>query len=73
MSEIKHSRSLVKAFTWRLTGTADTFLLTLLITHKLNFALSISATELFTKIFLYYGHERIWERVKWGRKETPEN
>ncbi|CAB4731453.1 unannotated protein [freshwater metagenome] len=69
MSEIKHSRSLVKAITWRITGTVDTFLLTLLITGKLKFAFSISAAELFTKIFLYYVHERVWERIKWGRKE----
>jgi uncharacterized membrane protein len=69
MTKIKHSRSLAKAITWRITGTLDTFLLTLLITGKLSFALSISATELFTKIFLYYGHERVWERISWGKKE----
>jgi len=69
MSEIKHSRSLVKAITWRVTGTVDAFLLTFLITGKLKWALSVSAAELFTKIFLYYVHERVWERVKWGRKE----
>jgi uncharacterized membrane protein len=29
---------------------------------------SIAATELFTKIGLYYFHERIWAAVPWGRK-----
>lgn len=68
MSKNIRSRSLTKAITWRLTGTFDTFILSILITRKMSFALAISATELFTKIFLYYFHERIWERVKWGRE-----
>lgn len=67
MSKSMRSRSLTKAITWRLTGTMDTFILSILITRKMTFAIAISATELFTKIFLYYFHERIWERVNWGK------
>jgi len=65
---VSHGRSFVKAVTWRLTGTFDTFVLTYIITKKIKFALAISATEVFTKIFLYYVHERIWNKVKWGRE-----
>ena len=68
MQKEQHKRSLVKAFTWRVTGTADTFLLSLLITRQLNFALAISGTEVVTKVFLYYFHERIWALVPWGRR-----
>ena len=67
MQKEQHKRSLFKAFTWRVTGTADTFLLSLLITRQLNFALAISGTEVVTKVFLYYFHERIWNRVGWGK------
>jgi uncharacterized membrane protein len=63
-----HARSFIKAITWRLTGTIDTFVLTFIITKKLKFALAISTTEVFTKIFLYYVHERVWNKIKWGRK-----
>jgi len=62
------NRSLVKALTWRLTGTIDTFLLSFIITRKLTIALSISGAELFTKVFLYYAHERVWNKINWGRK-----
>jgi uncharacterized membrane protein len=65
---VTHSRSFIKALTWRLTGTIDTFILSYLITGKAKLALAISGTEVFTKIFLYYAHERVWNRVKWGRK-----
>jgi sulfate adenylyltransferase subunit 1 len=27
---------------------------------------AISGTELMTKLLLYYGHERIWARIKFG-------
>lgn len=62
------SRSFVKALTWRTTGTLDTFLISLLITKKPFIAASIASVEVLTKIFLYYFHERIWNRISWGRK-----
>lgn len=65
---VSHSRSFVKAVTWRTTGTIDTFILSYLITGKAKIALAISGMEIFTKIFLYYVHERVWNKVKWGRE-----
>ncbi len=63
----KHWRSVVKAISWRTVGTVDTIIISWLITGKLTFAVSIGAVELFTKMFLYYGHERIWNKIKFGR------
>jgi uncharacterized membrane protein len=63
----KHWRSMAKAFSWRMTGTVDTVIISWIITRKLSLAFSIGFVELFTKMFLYYCHERIWERVKIGR------
>jgi uncharacterized membrane protein len=42
-----------------------------LVTGKLKWALTISAVELFTKIVLYYFHERIWEKLSFGRVKEP--
>lgn len=67
-----HSRSILKAVSWRATGTADTILISWLISGKITVALSIGFVELFTKIFLYYVHERIWTRIQFGRKKDPE-
>ena len=63
------SRSLLKAVSWRITGTLDTFIIGFIVTGRLTIAGSIAATELFTKIALYYGHERMWSTIHWGRHE----
>jgi len=63
-----HVRSIVKAISWRATGSLDTFLLTLLITGSSVFAGSVAVTEIATKIAFYYGHERIWALIPWGRE-----
>jgi uncharacterized membrane protein len=62
-----HLRSFAKAMSWRATGTLDTFVLSLFFTSSVKLAGSIAATELATKIALYYGHERLWALVRWGR------
>src|ERR1051325_3738584 len=56
----RHRRSLVKAVSWRLTGTLDTFIISFIVTGHFKIAGSIAATELLTKIGLYYLHERAW-------------
>ena len=66
MSE-QNRRSLAKAISWRITGTVDTFLISWLITGELALAGGIAATEVVTKIALYWLHERAWNRVSWGR------
>jgi uncharacterized membrane protein len=63
----KRYRGLIKAVSWRVMGTIDTFVISFLITGKVNFALSISVFEVFTKITLFYIHERIWNRIRIGR------
>ncbi len=68
----KHSRSVIKALSWRATGTVDTILVSLIVTGKLSLALSIGLVELFTKIGLYYVHERVWNRISYGRDERKD-
>ncbi len=63
----KPYRSFVKAVSWRLTGSLDTMIISLLVTGRIKWALSISGIELFTKIFLYYVHERAWNKISFGR------
>lgn len=68
-----HARSFAKAVSWRVTGSIDTFLIGWLVTGSPLIAGTISAIEIVTKIFLFYGHERIWSRIAWGRpKKTAE-
>jgi uncharacterized membrane protein len=62
-------RSLAKAVSWRITGTIDTFLISWLITGQILLATGIAFTEVVTKILLYWIHERVWNKVNWGRKD----
>ena len=57
---------------WRFIGSLDTFMLSLLVTGKLHYAVSIASVEALTKIVLYYLHERGWKLISWGRETTPE-
>jgi uncharacterized membrane protein len=63
----KHWRSVVKGISWRITGTIDTIIISWFVTHKLSLAFSIGFIEVFTKVALYYFHERLWEKIRIGR------
>jgi len=69
----KPYRSVVKAFSWRVAGTLDTIIISFLITGHAKWAVSIGCVELFTKMFLYYVHERIWNRLSFGRVRTDQD
>ena len=61
-------RSLAKAVSWRLTGTVDTFIISWLITGQVLLATGIAFTEIMTKVLLFWLHERVWNRISWGRE-----
>lgn len=61
-----HSRHLSKSITWRIIGTLDTILLSSIITGDTAVGLKIGIAEVFTKMMLYYFHERIWYRINYG-------
>ena len=63
-----HVRSVAKAISWRGTASLDTFVVALLITGSSKVAGGVALAEIFTKIALYYLHERIWVLVPWGRR-----
>jgi len=70
MSGEKRWRSITKAVSWRITGTLDTIVVSWLITRSFRVAVSIGGVEVFTKMLLYYFHERAWNRIKAGRATT---
>lgn len=57
---LSRKRHLLKAISWRFFGSSTTFLLSWLVTGNMVIGLSISGIETFTKIVLYYLHERLW-------------
>jgi len=63
----KPLRSIIKSISWRIIGTLDTILISWLVTGKLALAFSIGVVELFTKMLLYFFHERLWNKISWGK------
>ena len=62
-------RSLIKGISWRIVGTIDTIFISFILTGEIKTAFSIGGIELFSKVILYYFHERLWLRIKYGKKQ----
>ena len=60
-------RSLVKAYSYRCCGTLTTIVISYIITRQFVVSLGIGAVEMIVKPFIYWCHERIWVRIKWGK------
>jgi len=72
--------SLSKAVSWRIVGTLDTIVISYIIIQftgsqealkvpAIFQASTIGLAELFTKIVLFYAHERVWNRIDFGKKQ----
>ena len=60
-------RSIAKAVSWRVIGTLDTLIISYLLTGEVALAASIASVDFITKMVLYFFHERIWNKINWGR------
>ena len=60
------ARHVIKTFTWRLIGTIDTILISGLVLGNFLSGGKIGFIETFTKIILYYTHEKLWYRFNYG-------
>lgn len=64
---------LYKAITWRIFSSSLTVMLGWLILNDPWMGLKIGIIEVFTKILLYYLHERIWFKTDFGVTKKPVN
>jgi adenylylsulfate kinase len=64
-----NTRSLVKGFSWRFVATSTTIIIVYIFFGRLDLAIAAGALEWVAKIGLYWAHERVWFRIKWGRKK----
>lgn len=63
-----NARSITKALTYRFWQSLNTFLISLVVTGKIEMATAIVSLEVAIKIVVYFWHERIWSKVGWGIK-----
>ncbi|MDM5272762.1 DUF2061 domain-containing protein [Sulfurovum sp. zt1-1] len=68
----KAYRSILKTISWRTVGTIDTIIIAYFITADPLMAASIGSIELFTKMLLYYFHERAWNKISIGKEKALE-
>ena len=62
-------RSVAKALSWRIIATIITTVLALAITGQWEFAAAIGLADTSFKFFVYFAHERLWNRINFGREE----
>lgn len=67
-----HYRSIAKAITWRSGGTLVTVVVAWLVTGKLELAAQIGLLDTVVKIGAFYAHERLWNRLSFGKVKQPD-
>lgn len=67
-----HLRSIVKAMTWRVLATAITFSVAWTLTGHIEKAVQIGILDTLIKLGIYYSHERVWNRLQFGKPKPPE-
>lgn len=61
-------RSMIKALSYRVWATVVTAILVLLVTGSFKWALGIGVLDIFSKMALYFMHERFWQRISYGKR-----
>ena len=61
------TRSVVKALSWRVLATLTTAVLVFTFTRRLDIAVTVGILESIAKMFLYFAHERVWNKLEFGR------
>jgi len=62
-----HLRSFFKGITWRIIATLTTMTLVFIFTGDFVLTLGVGFFDIVSKLIFYYLHERIWDRIQWGR------
>lgn len=64
-----NKRSIAKGVSWRVIATTTTVVIVYLFFGRLDLAIATGMIESVLKIGLFWGHERIWHKVRWGKKK----
>ena len=63
-------RSIAKTISWRITGSGATFLISYAVLGDITVSGTIAVIQLTFNTLLYFVHERVWNKIKWGQSET---
>lgn len=62
-------RIIMKGFSWRLFATSATIVIVYMFFGRLDLAIAAGIAETVSKVFLYYVHDKAWQRIRWGKKK----
>ena len=62
-------RSIAKTITWRVIATFITVSIGYFFTREVVLSAGIGLVDVIVKIVAYYSHERIWDRIYFGREK----
>jgi uncharacterized membrane protein len=65
-------RSVIKAVSWRIFAAIITACVALAMTGQLEFAAKIGLIDTTVKLFIYFLHERVWNKIPYGRVPAPD-
>lgn len=65
------TRSWAKSFSWRISGIVILGGITYLMTESWKVTGGITALFHGIRVVLYYLHERLWDRISWGKLQHP--
>lgn len=65
----KHARSIVKSLTYRLTIVVLDVTVIYILTGRLDAALGFALISNIYTTIAYYFHERLWNRIGWGKQQ----
>jgi adenylylsulfate kinase len=67
-----HKRTFLKTVSWRVLASFTTTGVTFVLTGRLDLAISVGVADSVVKFFIYYLHERMWSRSRYGQIRKPE-
>lgn len=63
------TRSVVKTISWRFLATLTTVTLVYIFIGDTTIAFTVGGIEVFLKMLVYFVHERVWDKLKFGKHE----
>jgi uncharacterized membrane protein len=64
----KHARTIFKTLSWRIFASSTTLLLVYFFTGNVVISAGVCIVEMVVKTLIYYIHERMWDKINFGRK-----
>ena len=67
-----HTRSFLKAMSWRFLATFITAAVVWFLTGEAKFGMTVGLIDTSVKLLVYFVHERIWLRISFGKTAGSE-